>query len=59
MRCVVEANQARRKPKVPKGARDFMPEQMAIREKAFAIITGEVRAPHVLYPSGNTSTNPF
>lgn len=56
---MVEANQARRKPKVPKGARDFMPEQMAIREKAFAIITGEVRAPHVLYPSGNTSTNPF
>lgn len=24
--------QARRKPKVPKGARDFLPDQMAIRE---------------------------
>jgi histidyl-tRNA synthetase len=36
---VVEANQARRKPKVAKGARDFMPEQMAVREKAFGLIT--------------------
>lgn len=33
------ALQARRKPKVPKGARDFLPEQMAIRETAFGIIT--------------------
>ncbi|KAG2427701.1 hypothetical protein HYH02_014533 [Chlamydomonas schloesseri] len=40
LRGVVEANQARRKPKVPKGARDFLPEQMAIRERAFAAITG-------------------
>ena len=31
--------QARRKPKIAKGARDFMPEQMAIRESAFAAIT--------------------
>ena len=31
--------QARRKPKIAKGARDFMPEQMSIREKAFAVIT--------------------
>eukprot|EP00735_Rhodelphis_limneticus_P006330 TRINITY_DN18720_c0_g1::TRINITY_DN18720_c0_g1_i1::g.20391::m.20391 TRINITY_DN18720_c0_g1::TRINITY_DN18720_c0_g1_i1::g.20391 ORF type:complete len:481 (+),score=192.98,sp/Q2KI84/SYHC_BOVIN/55.23/6e-178,tRNA-synt_His/PF13393.1/2.3e-45,HGTP_anticodon/PF03129.15/6.3e-14,tRNA-synt_2b/PF00587.20/1.2e-13,tRNA-synt_2/PF00152.15/3.7e-05,tRNA-synt_2/PF00152.15/27,HGTP_anticodon2/PF12745.2/0.025,tRNA-synt_2d/PF01409.15/0.052,tRNA-synt_2d/PF01409.15/2.6e+03 TRINITY_DN18720_c0_g1_i1:39-1445(+) len=30
----------RRLPKVPKGARDFGPEQMAIREKAFKIVTG-------------------
>ena len=30
--------QARRKPKIAKGARDFMPEQMAIRETAFASI---------------------
>lgn len=29
---------AKRKPKIPKGARDFMPEQMEVREKAFAII---------------------
>ncbi|GFR48349.1 hypothetical protein Agub_g10236, partial [Astrephomene gubernaculifera] len=36
---VVEANQARRKPKIPKGTRDFLPDQMAIREKAFAMIT--------------------
>lgn len=40
LRAVVEANQTRRKPKVPKGARDFLPEQMAIRERAFAAITG-------------------
>jgi hypothetical protein len=26
------ALQVRRKPKIPKGARDFMPDQMAIRE---------------------------
>ncbi|GLC65359.1 hypothetical protein PLESTF_000284700 [Pleodorina starrii] len=39
LRAVVEANQARRKPKIPKGTRDFLPEQMAIREKAFGIIT--------------------
>lgn len=31
--------QARRKPKVPKGARDFLPDQMAIREQAFNTIT--------------------
>eukprot|EP00963_Diacronema_lutheri_P006355 scaffold544_cov320-Pavlova_lutheri.AAC.69 len=35
---VLESNQGRRKPKIPKGTRDFMPEQMAIREKAFAKI---------------------
>ncbi|GLI60938.1 hypothetical protein VaNZ11_003175, partial [Volvox africanus] len=39
LRAVVEANQARRKPKIPKGTRDFLPEQMAIRERAFAAIT--------------------
>eukprot|EP00741_Cyanophora_paradoxa_P008547 tig00001339_g8272.t1 len=33
-------SQARRKPKIPKGTRDFAPEQMAIREKAFATIHG-------------------
>lgn len=32
--------QARRKPKIAKGARDFMPDQMAIREVAFGKITG-------------------
>ncbi|KAF8060498.1 histidine--tRNA ligase [Scenedesmus sp. PABB004] len=40
LRAVVEANQATRKPKVAKGARDFMPDQMAIREAAFNTITG-------------------
>lgn len=32
---ILEANAVRRKPKVAKGARDFGPEQMAIREIAF------------------------
>ena len=32
---VLEANAARRKPKVAKGARDFAPDQMAIRDIAF------------------------
>ncbi|KAL4421027.1 hypothetical protein ABPG77_007502 [Micractinium sp. CCAP 211/92] len=40
LRAVIEANQARRKPKIAKGARDFMPDQMAIREVAFSKITG-------------------
>lgn len=38
MRALVEANASRRKPKIPKGTRDFLPEQMAIRERAFATI---------------------
>lgn len=38
IRGVLESNEARRVPKVPKGTRDFSPEQMAIREKAFGII---------------------
>ncbi|KAL4859038.1 Histidine--tRNA ligase [Chlorella vulgaris] len=40
LRAVIEANQAQRKPKIAKGARDFMPDQMAIREVAFGKITG-------------------
>ncbi|PRW59901.1 histidyl-tRNA synthetase isoform B [Chlorella sorokiniana] len=39
LRGVIEANQARRKPKIAKGARDMMPDQMAIREVAFDKIT--------------------
>uniref|UniRef100_A0A7N0ZZC4 Histidine--tRNA ligase, cytoplasmic n=1 Tax=Kalanchoe fedtschenkoi TaxID=63787 RepID=A0A7N0ZZC4_KALFE len=35
----VESNESRRLPKLPKGTRDFAKEQMAIREKAFGIIT--------------------
>ncbi|KAL2630304.1 hypothetical protein R1flu_014990 [Riccia fluitans] len=35
---VVESNESRRLPKIAKGTRDFKPEQMAIREKAFGII---------------------
>ncbi|KAJ3681679.1 hypothetical protein LUZ60_014252 [Juncus effusus] len=36
---IVETNEVRRLPKIPKGTRDFGKEQMAIREKAFSIIT--------------------
>ncbi|CAI9095769.1 OLC1v1031777C3 [Oldenlandia corymbosa var. corymbosa] len=35
---IVESNESRRVPKLPKGTRDFAKEQMAVREKAFAII---------------------
>ncbi|KAL5719630.1 histidine--tRNA ligase [Ranunculus cassubicifolius] len=35
---IVESNESRRLPKLPKGTRDFAKEQMTIREKAFAII---------------------
>ncbi|XP_010501216.1 PREDICTED: histidine--tRNA ligase, cytoplasmic [Camelina sativa] len=35
---IVESNENRRLPKLPKGTRDFAKEQMAVREKAFAII---------------------
>ena len=36
---ILEASTARRKPKVPKGCRDFYPDQMAIREIVFNTIT--------------------
>eukprot|EP00850_Spirogloea_muscicola_P012902 SM000085S23252 [mRNA] locus=s85:333088:335913:+ [translate_table: standard] len=39
LQAALESNEARRVPKIPKGTRDFLPDQMAIREKAFAIIT--------------------
>ncbi|CAH8388284.1 unnamed protein product [Eruca vesicaria subsp. sativa] len=35
---VVESNENRRLPKLPKGTRDFSKEQMIIREKTFSII---------------------
>ncbi|TKY60970.1 Histidine--tRNA ligase [Spatholobus suberectus] len=35
---VVESNEGRRLPKIPKGTRDFAKEQMTIRKKAFSII---------------------
>ncbi|VVA24763.1 PREDICTED: histidine--tRNA ligase [Prunus dulcis] len=35
---LVESNETRRLPKLPKGTRDFAKEQMAIRKKAFSII---------------------
>ncbi|KAK6940408.1 Anticodon-binding [Dillenia turbinata] len=35
---VLESNESRRLPKLPKGTRDFSREQMAIRERAFSII---------------------
>lgn len=37
---ILANNASRRKPKIPKGTRDFLPEQMAIREKAFGAIVG-------------------
>ena len=37
---LLSANAARRKPKIPKGTRDFLPDQMAIRERAFGAIVG-------------------
>ncbi|GJW36957.1 hypothetical protein Tco_0059877 [Tanacetum coccineum] len=36
---IVASNKSRRLPKTPKGTRDFSKEQMAVREKAFSIIT--------------------
>ncbi|KAK8660270.1 hypothetical protein V6N13_051202 [Hibiscus sabdariffa] len=36
---ILESNESRRIPKTPKGTRDFAKEQMAIRKKAFSIIT--------------------
>ncbi|CAK7328837.1 unnamed protein product [Dovyalis caffra] len=36
---IVERNESRRLPKLPKGTRDFANEQMVIRERAFSIIT--------------------
>jgi histidyl-tRNA synthetase len=38
LRALLEANAARRKPKIPKGTRDFLPAQMAIRAHAFRVI---------------------
>ncbi|KAF8412783.1 hypothetical protein HHK36_000753 [Tetracentron sinense] len=38
VREIVESNETRRLPKLPKGTRDFAKEQMAIRERAFSII---------------------
>ncbi|KAK7251641.1 hypothetical protein RIF29_35014 [Crotalaria pallida] len=37
---IVETNESRRLPKIPKGTRDFAKEQMTIRKKAFSIIEG-------------------
>jgi histidyl-tRNA synthetase len=39
LRQLLGAVQARRKPKIAKGARDIMPEQMIIRQRALATIT--------------------
>lgn len=35
---IVESNESRRLPKIPKGTRDFAKEQMTIRKKAFSVI---------------------
>ncbi|KAM7476187.1 hypothetical protein LguiB_023430 [Lonicera macranthoides] len=42
---IVDSNESRRLPKLPKGTRDFAKEQMAVREKAFTII-GDVFKRH-------------
>lgn len=42
---ILESNESRRLPKLPKGTRDFAKEQMAVREKAFSII-GDVFKRH-------------
>lgn len=36
---IVDSNDSRRLPKLPKGTRDFAKEQMTVREKAFSIIS--------------------
>ncbi|KAF5179169.1 Histidine--tRNA ligase, cytoplasmic [Thalictrum thalictroides] len=38
LKDIVESNESRRLPKLPKGTRDFAKEQMTIREKAFSVI---------------------
>ncbi|KAK4488809.1 hypothetical protein RD792_004599, partial [Penstemon davidsonii] len=38
LKDIVESNESRRLPKIPKGTRDFANEQTAIREKAFSIV---------------------
>lgn len=38
LKSIIEASAGRRTPKLPKGTRDFWPEQMAIRERAFRTI---------------------
>ena len=40
LRSIMEANQARRRPKVAKGARDLMPAQMMVRQAAIAALSG-------------------
>ncbi|XP_058097409.1 histidine--tRNA ligase, cytoplasmic [Magnolia sinica] len=40
VKAIVESNEVRRLPKIPKGTRDFGKEEMAIRERAFSIIVG-------------------
>nr|XP_043632461.1 histidine--tRNA ligase, cytoplasmic [Erigeron canadensis] len=36
---IVDSNESRRLPKIPKGTRDFAKEQMAVRNKTFSIVT--------------------
>jgi histidyl-tRNA synthetase len=36
----IAAGGVRRKPQIAKGARDFLPEQMAVREKVFNVVRG-------------------
>lgn len=43
LRGCVEATQARRRPKIAKGTRDLLPDQMTIREGALALVAGVFR----------------
>lgn len=38
LKRVIESNAARRKPKIPKGTKDFLPAEMAVRQLAFSRI---------------------
>ena len=40
LRTAAEANAPRRRPKIAKGTRDFLPDQMRIRKKALQLIEG-------------------
>eukprot|EP00897_Mesotaenium_endlicherianum_P002848 jgi/Mesen1/2591/ME000164S01714 len=40
LKGAIESNETRRAPKIAKGTRDFLPDQMAIRERAFNAIKG-------------------
>ena len=53
LRALIEANTARRKPKIAKGTRDFRPDQMTIRKHVFQagllrVCSSQRRGPGIL-----------